>query len=71
MIGQLGVDPTLLVLFTAGAHNLATGRARTTVPVPMDPSLKGLVLPGQSLTLFLMPQVQLALGNTAVLAIDP
>jgi hypothetical protein len=71
VIGPLGIDPSLLILFPVGAHTLATGRARNVVSLPNDPSLKGLVLPAQSLTIFLTPQTQIALGNTAALAIDP
>jgi hypothetical protein len=71
VVGALGVDPTLLILGAIGVHNLRTGRARGTIGVPNDPSLRGLRIPAQSLTVIAGPPGQLVLGNTASITIDP
>ena len=68
---NLGVDPSFLLLLVIGAHDLSTGRATTGVPIPNDPSLRGLTIPAQSLTVILAAAPQLVLGNTAAITILP
>lgn len=44
-LNQVGVNP--LVDVWLGNHAAATGLARTSVPVPNDPALSGVVIPAQ------------------------
>ena len=64
----LGVDPTSLILISAGTHVVQTGQATLNIGVPNDPSLSNLAIPGQSLSIDLVSSA-LILGNTAALTI--
>ena len=69
VLNSLGIDPSFLLLLAIGSHDLSTGRATTGIPIANDPSLRGLTIPAQSLTLILAAAPQLVLGNTAAITI--
>ena len=49
--GKFGLNPaTLITLATGISHNVLTGQGTLSLTIPNDPVLKGIALPGQSVT---------------------
>jgi hypothetical protein len=66
--GELGIDPTALLIAGVAAHNPNTGKAALNLPVPNDASLRGAAVPIQSLVVDI-GQRTLDFTNTATIAI--